>query len=131
MLNRVHYLLVAALVACASGSPEGEGAPSPFSNVITRAELQEVGVRNVYEAVERLRPRWLTVRSMRSFNVETEVVVFQGMMLLGNQDVLRGIGIDGIYELRYLDGATASASLPGLGGRHVDGAIIIYMSPPE
>jgi len=89
-------------------------------------------VRNAYEAVERLRPRWLTVRSgPRSFNVETEVVVFQGMMLLGNQDVLERIGIDGIYEIRYLDGATASASLPGLGGRHVDGAIIIYMSPPE
>ncbi len=131
MLNRVHYMLVAALVACASGSSQGE-APNPGSNVLTRAQLEEAGVRNAYEAVERLRPRWLTVRGgPRSFNVETEVVVYQEMMLLGTADALRRIGIDGIYEIRYLDGATASASLPGLGGRHVDGAIIIYMSPPE
>ena len=105
MLNRVHYLLVAALVGCASGSSQEGQAPNPGSNVLTRAQLEEAGVRNAYEAVERLRPRWLTV--------------------------LERIGIDGIYEIRYLDGATASASLPGLGGRHVDGAIIIYMSPPE
>ncbi len=131
MLNRVHYLLVAALVACASGSSQG-GGPNPGSNVLTRAELDEAGVSNAYQAVERLRPRWLTVRSgPRSFNVETEVVVFQDRMLLGNADALERIGIDGIYEIRYMDGATASASLPGLGGRHVDGAIIIYMSPPE
>ena len=134
MLNRVHYLLAAALpalVACASsGSSEGEQAPSPYSPVITRAELQDAGVRNAYEAVERLRPRWLTVRGMRSFNIETEIVVFQDRMFLGGLDLLRTIGIEGIYELRYLDGSTASASLPGLGGRHVEGAIVIYMSPP-
>jgi hypothetical protein len=135
MLNRVQYLLAAALpmlVACASSSSESEGeaAPSPYSNVITRAELQDVGVRNAYEAVERLRPRWLTVRGMRSFNVETEIVVFQDRMFMGGLDMLRTIGIEGIYELRYLDGPTASASLPGLGGRHVEGAIVIYMSPP-
>ena len=133
MLNRVQYLLAAALpalVACASSSPEGEEGPNPYSNVITRAELQDVGVRNAFEAVERLRPRWLTVRGMRSFNVETEIVVFQDRMFLGGLDLLRTIGIEGIYELRYLDGPTASATLPGLGGRHVEGAIVIYMSPP-
>jgi len=27
--------------------------------------------------------------------------------------------------LRYMDGATASASLPGTSGRHIEGAIII------
>jgi len=133
MLNGVHYLVAAALpalVACASSSSEGENAPSPYSNVITRAELQDAGVRNAFEAVERLRPRWLTVRGMRSFNVETEIMVFQDRMLLGGLDMLRTIGIEGIYELRYLDGPTASASLPGLGGRHVEGAIVIYMNPP-
>jgi hypothetical protein len=99
--------------------------------VLTRAELQEAGVRNAYEAVERLRPRWLWVRSgMRSFELDTEVVVFQEQLLLGNQEALQRIGIDGIYEIRYLDGATAKATLPGLGNRHVQGAIVIYMSPP-
>jgi hypothetical protein len=89
-------------------------------------------VRNAYEAVERLRPTWLNVRSgMRSFSVETEVVAFEGTLLLGNADALRRIGIDGIYEMRYLDGPTAQATLPGINDRHVQGAIVVHMSPPE
>ena len=37
---------------------------------------------------------------------------------------------EGVYEIRYLDGATAKATLPGLGDRHVQGAIVVHMSPP-
>jgi hypothetical protein len=118
-----------ALAACAV-SPSEEGAPRPRSDVITQAELENAGVRNLYEAVERLRPRWLTVRSgMRSFNTETEVVVYQDQVYLGNQDELRRLGIDGVFEIRYVDGATAKATLPGIGDRHVQGAIVIRMSP--
>jgi len=133
MIQRARCTLVATLpllLACgASGSPPGE-APRPRTDVLTRAELSEVGATDAYDAVRRLRPRWLLVRSMRSFSIETEVVVFQGQLFLGNQDALRRIGIDGIYEMRYLDGATAQATLPGLADRHVQGAIVIHMSPP-
>jgi hypothetical protein len=97
--------------------------------MITRAELWESGVTNAYDGVLRLRPRWLQVRSMRSFSRETEVVVFQDQLFLGNQDALRRLGVDGIYAIRYLDGATAKATLPGLGDKHVQGAIVIHMSP--
>lgn len=133
MPNRVRHALAAALpvlMACASASPAGE-APRPRTNVLTRDELRETGARNAYEAVQRLRPRWLVVRSgARSFSLETEVVVFQDQLFLGNQDALVRIGIEGIYEIRYLDGATAKAKLPGIGSRHVQGAIIVYLSPP-
>lgn len=119
------------LIGCASASPSPAG-PRPRTDLITREELRATGVSTAYEAVERLRPRWLIVRSgMRSFSMETEVVVFQDQLFLGNQDALRRIGIDGIYEMRYLDGATAKATLPGLGDRHVQGAIVLHMSPPE
>lgn len=132
MLNRIPFLLAATLpmlAACASTSSGGEG-PSPFSNVITRAELQDLGARNAYEAIDRLRPRWLTVRAGRSFNVETGVVVYQERSYLGGVDVLQRMGTDGIYEIRYLDGPTAKATLLGISDRHVEGAIVIYMSPP-
>jgi len=133
MSTRVRYTLAAALpvlVACGSGTSRVE-SPRPRSNVIAREELRSAGVRNAYEAVQRLRPRWLVVRSgPRSFSLETEVVVFQDQMFLGNQEALERIGIDGIYEMRYLDGATAKARLPGIGGRHVQGAIVVYLSPP-
>ena len=134
MASRVQYVLAVTfpvLMACAATSSSEEG-PRPYASVITREELRQAGVRTAYEAVQRLRPRWLVVRSgMRSFALETEVVVFQDHFFLGNQDALERIGIDGIYEIRYLDGATAKATLPGIGDRHVQGAIVVHMSPPD
>jgi hypothetical protein len=133
MPNRLWYALAAALpifFACAAG-PRPDEAVRPRSDVLTRAELRETGATNAYEAVQRLRPRWLVVRSgMRSFSLETEVVVFQDQVFLGNQEALQRIGVEGIYELRYLDGATAKATLSGIGSRHVQGAIIVHMSAP-
>jgi hypothetical protein len=134
MRNASRIVLAAALpvlVACATATTE-DGSPRPRPNVITRAELIQANVNNAYEAVERLRPRWLRVRSMRSFSIETEIVVFQDeQMFLGNQDALERIGIDGIFEMRWLDGPTAQAVLPGIADRHIQGAIVVYMSPPD
>lgn len=110
----------------------GGGGPNTDLELITREQIRELDVRTAYDAVERLRPRWLTVRGgPRSFRLETEIVVFQDEMYLGGTDALRNIGIDGIYTIRHLDGATASATLPGMQSRHVDGAIVISMRPPE
>jgi hypothetical protein len=94
-------------------------------------ELRELGIRNLYEAIDRSRPRWLVVRSgMRSFSRETEVVVFQDQTFLGNQDVLNRMGLEGVYEIRYVDGPTAQATLGGIQDRHVQAAIVIFMRPP-
>lgn len=124
-------LLIATLpvfLACASQSTSAVRPSS--SDVITREELEEVAdARNAYDAVQRLRPRWLLVRSMRSFAMETEVVVFQDQMFLGNQDALERIGLDGIYSIEYVDGPTAQATLPGIKDRHVQGAIVVHMGP--
>jgi hypothetical protein len=136
MTLRSQFLLAAALgvvVACASSG--GEGTLSADSRLINRAQLdqlKEQGIRNLYEAIERVQPRWLVVRSgLRSFSTETEIVVFQDQSLLGNQDALRRMGVEGVYEIRYLDGATAQATLAGIQDRHVQGAIVVYMRPPR
>ncbi len=125
-------LAVAGTVACASRQGPEQGISPSFSNVITREELQQFNARNAYDAIQRLRPRWLQVSGgPRSFSIETEVVVFQDNMQLGGQDVLKQMGVEGIYEIRYMDGTTAKASLPGLGDRHLQGAILISMHPPR
>jgi hypothetical protein len=116
--------------ACASTGSGGH-APSPYTGPITRAEIENAGARNAYDVVERLRPRWLTVRAMRSFSIETEVVVFQDRLYLGTQDELRRIGTDGVYSIEYVDGPTAQATLPGIRDMHVQGAIVVHMSPPQ
>jgi hypothetical protein len=120
-------------VACAkSASPGAPPRPSSSSTIITRAELEDVGARTALEAIQRLRPRWLVVRSMRSFSIETVVVAFQDRLLLGTaDDALQRVGIDGIYEIEYVDGVTAQATLPGIRDIHVEGAIVLHMSPPS
>ena len=129
---RFQLLLAAALpvmVACASAS-SFEGPRPSSSRVITRAELEQLDVRNAYEAIDRLRPLWLKVRSgARSFERTTEVVVFQDDMYLGNLDVLERMGTEGIYSMRYVDGPTAQATLSGIGDIHIQGAIVISMRP--
>ena len=136
MTLRSQFLFAAALgvvVACASSG--GEGTLSADSRVLNRAELNqlmEMGIRNLHEAIERARPRWLVVRSgLRSFSTETEIVVFQDQSFLGTQEVLERMGIEGVYEIRYLDGATAQATLAGIQDRHVQGAIVVHMRPPR
>lgn len=104
-------------------------------NVITAEEMEAIGTANtLWDVVNQLRPRWFSVRSGRSLggSEPATVVVFQDeSIFLGGTDVLRQFRPDAAQSLRYLDAATASASLPGLGGRHVAGAILIMTSSPD
>ena len=129
MRLRVTSVVIAVLavvaIACTGARP-GSGARS--QNLITRAEIEEqrsAGVRDLQELVERLRPRWLTIRSERSLQLQTIVLVYLNNARLGGIEVLRGYPIsDGILSLRYLDSAQAGL-LPGAGSAHVEGAIVI------
>ncbi len=114
---------------CASSSA---GARDDRGNLdlITREQILETGATNLYDVVARLRPRWLQARSARSFNLETEIVVFQNEMLLGGPEALRQMSPEIAFELRYLDGTRATAQLPGLmSGRHIEGAILVSTRP--
>lgn len=123
--------LAMVLAACASSGPR-EG-PRYRSDLLTREEIMSQDVRNLFEVVQRLRPHWLQVgrRGDRSFGLTTEIVVFQNQTYLGDVDALRQLAPSFAYQLRWLDGATASAALPGLGSRHVAGAIVISTAPPN
>jgi hypothetical protein len=86
----------------------------------------DAGATNVYDVINRLRPRWLNVRGTRSFSMETEIVVFQDQMLLGGPDELKQLPPEIAYEIEYMDGSRAIAALPGLmSGRHIEAAIIV------
>lgn len=125
-------VLPVVAASCSKSTSESSGGTlHPSTGPISQTELQQSGARDAYDAVQRLRPRWLVVRSMRSFSIQTVVVVFQDNLYLGNQDELRRIGTDGIYSIEYIDGATAQATLPGLRDIHVEGAIRVHMAPPK
>ena len=124
----IAVLAALTVAGCASTKEASEGARL---DVLTREEIMGAGAVNLFEVVHRLRPQWINIRTTRSFNLETEIVVFQNDMLLGGPEALRQIGPELAYELRWMDGVRATAVLPGLSsGRHVVGAIIISTRPP-
>lgn len=116
-------LLVAVLAGC--GHVAAEGGARVDMNRITNDELLSVeNARSLYEVVERLRPRWLTSRAAAGGH-GTEIVVFQGQSFLGEVEVLAQLAPSTAYSLRFLDAATATNSLPGMGSRRIGGAIVI------
>lgn len=113
------------LVGCAStGGSSGNDGPSQRSDLITLEEIERADVSTLYEVVERLRPQWLRSQQ-RSFSRETQILVIQNNSVLGEVELLRQMGPDGVMELRYLDGDTAAATLVGARQGFVEGAIVI------
>jgi hypothetical protein len=115
--------LAVIAAACASGS----SGSTRDADRISQEELDATLAANLYELVERERPRWLRGRSERSFRLETEIIVAIDGRFFGNVESLRQFGPGEVRELRYLDGPTATATLTGIGSRHVEGAILLEM----
>lgn len=128
MMRRYASLGVVAVLllsACASAPSDG---PRRQFDLITTEEIEAANVSNLYQLVERLRPRWLDTRAPQSFTTPTGIVVYHGQAYLGGVDMLRDMGKREARVLRYLDGPTAQATLPGLGSRQVEGAIVVNPS---
>jgi hypothetical protein len=128
MTHKLLIVGVAALLGASACAGTRSGASSRNLNVISAAELEQhrqAGVRDLYELIDRIRPRWLAIRSDRSLQLETIVLVYQNNSRLGGIDALRGYLLTPmITSIRYLDAAQAGL-LPGAGSAHVEGAIVI------
>lgn len=115
--------------AGASTAPPAARTQRSSRDLITQEELQNVGTTNLYDAVQRLRPHWISGanRTDAISGGGTEVVVYQGATNLGGLDALRQIAPGYVASLRWLDASQASNTLPGLGSRRVAGAIVITL----
>jgi len=124
-------MLASALVAGCASTSGGSAEGGALSDVITREEILSVEATNLYDVINRLRPRWLHVRSNRSFNMETEIAVLQNDVYQGPaQEALRQMSPELAFEIQYLEGARAATAIPGLmSGRHIEAAIIVLTRP--
>ena len=125
------FLSVLLLAGCATTKSAGDnGRP----DLLTREQIMGVqGATNLYDVIRRLRPRWLVARAEnRSLGgTSNEIAVYQGQTYLGGIDTLRQLQPGMAYQLKWMDGTTASNSLPGLApGTHLAGAIILYTREP-
>ncbi|MDH5588542.1 MAG: hypothetical protein OEZ65_12405 [Gemmatimonadota bacterium] len=93
--------LAAGLSACASGGGGG-GAPRGSTNRIIESELEALVSLDAFEAVQRLRPRWLTPRAG-----SVPQVVVDGTQQ-GGPEALRRFRVSDVQELRYLSAGDAT-----------------------
>jgi hypothetical protein len=148
------FLMLATLVACASsggttpaaattGTAAKASSPKVRTNpdLITKAEIDAGGYRDAYDVVQRLRPTWFTkakssgAQSMGGIQVSGGsgvqsgstgggLLVYLGSTRMGGPEALRDIPATSISALQYMDAATATARLPGIGSTVISGAIV-------
>jgi hypothetical protein len=111
-----------SLAACAGTAARGGGSGS--GNVLTQEQLASTESGNLYDAIQKLRPAWLTSRGPTSVSDPTPTVpsVYMNGSMLGRADYLREVRILDVTEVRYWDAGRASARF-GMG--HPRGVIEI------
>jgi hypothetical protein len=132
--------IFATLAACAS-SGAGTGLRTE-PDQITAAEVTASGTTNAWDLISRLRPNWLRQRGTASIGAstgavsETNPVSANGsnnqvivVYLDGHRFVdvatLRTLSTSGLKSLRWLDAASAQATLTDIGTDPIAGAIVI------
>lgn len=120
--------LAITLVASACGGTNSTqtGTTHRSANTITAEEINGApGIVTVYDAIQRLRPQWLTASHARTVGTQDELLVYLDTNRYGTLESLRGLPIGGVTELRYL---SASEATNRYGTGHAGGAIVVLMS---
>ena len=115
MIRRRNVLAVAGLClawtlgACATSGTTGSRSGS--SATLTQAQLAAANSDNLYDAIVKLRPEWLTSRGPTSATdiTPTSVDIYMGGSILGKAEALRDLRLGDVTEVRYWDAGQASA----------------------
>jgi hypothetical protein len=94
-------LLFGSLLGCATAgqSSGSEGDP----NVITQAEIQEVGeISSAYNLIRRLHPQWLQKRGRGSISNPGDIEVYVEGSRQGPPSVLRQISVIDVESITFL-----------------------------
>jgi len=106
----VFTLATTAASACAGANTQATSQPSS-RNRLTREQLASANTANLYDAISKVRPEWLSSRGPTSVtnSTPTSVDVFMNGSMLGKAEFLKEIGVIDVTEVRYWDAASASA----------------------
>ena len=109
-LRRLVLAAALALLACGSPAPRG-GRPLPRDGNILRAdEIAAAEVGTAYDAIMRLRPRFLMGRGSTSINLPYSggVRIYVDGVYQQRADDLRSVPASDIVYIRYLSAAEAT-----------------------
>ena len=118
-------LLVVSACASSKGTSQAGSQVHRSSNAVTAEELASTGAVNVYDALQRLRPQWLTSSRIRRGGSGDDLVVYLDSNRYGTMGSLRQLSLGGVQEVRYY-GASEATNRYGTG--HTGGAILVMMS---
>jgi hypothetical protein len=107
-----------------AGTTTSQGGTSRGGTMLTQEQLAATNSQNLYDAIQKLRPDWLTSRGPASVTDPTPAVasVFMNGTMLGKTEYLREMRLLDVTEIRYWDAGRASARF-GMG--HPRGVIEI------
>lgn len=112
------------VLACAGNARPSSDNPlvSRSADVITAGELtQTQGLQTAWDAVQRLRPRFLRNGGPTSFRggLDNRAIVRVDDTVTGAAEALRSVDIQHVKEIRYYSAADATARFGGTYGRPV------------
>jgi len=113
------WLVAGCAAASTQGSPgRGNGTQ------LTLTELAAANADNLYDAIAKLRPEWLSTRGATSVtdSSPTGVDIYMNGTFLGKADYMRDVRLLDVSSVRYWDAGQASARF-GMG--HPRGVIEI------
>lgn len=122
-------VMVLLLFAGCSSTGSYKLSRSSEYNIITRAEIEKAmkqrPMQNVYEAIEFMRPRYLTPRVQNTVSqgaLRSDPIVYVNGTRLGTIEELRNIDLAQVGEIQYLKSYEATQRY-GMG--HEGGAILV------
>ena len=123
---RVPLLVLAAvaLTGCASSGGGGDAEPGTPRNVITADQLSEMSNQTAYQAVRKLKPRWLQRRGQVSFRFQTHLLVVVDEAQFVELGYLHSLRAGDVREIHYMDPREATLKF---GDRANGGAILVYL----
>lgn len=110
-------LFTLGLIGCAAGGSTSSARPSgATANRIVSAEFLDLGQVTAFQAVERLRPRWLNPRQ------GAPQLYVDGSRRAGGVQDLRSMRVDEVLQMEYMSGSDATTQF---GTGHAGGAIMV------
>jgi hypothetical protein len=134
------FVLLAVIVAHAP--VEAQSSPRKDRNRISAEEIQAATAQDAHQLVQRLRPHWLRMRGRSSLQTREaempgggtgqvlaprEIIVYLNGGRYGTHESLRSLHLDGITDMEYMDGPSATQRF---GTGHPHGAILVTIRNP-
>jgi hypothetical protein len=112
----VALLLLSAGLLAGCASARGHAPMAQSRSRLSRAELAATNASNLYDAIAKLRPEWLTSRGPTSVTNTSPTLadVYMNGTMLGGIDYLRQVSVLEVSEVRFWEAGAASARF-GLG----------------